>query len=496
MGRQAPVVAANLTSPQATLRTFFDGMNDANVDSAVTALDLSWTNPIERGQRGPQLAFRLWAILNRQAYFELDKVPEKTDAGPYSIQITTASGGKAGEVTVAKSPDGAYRFTPATMANLDVLWTAVKDKPVIKGLVDPSPRQFDPAAWAEAQMGPGAKAPLLGAPRWKWLFLLLILANGAIAGWIVRLATQFVTRKILRLEKTDEAYREIARGGLAVSIVIFGSLVAVNVPYLGLPGPLSGFVGFVGYAVEVLGWVLLAFAVWDGIIQIYARRSKDTTGTAGGLVAPVVSRLGKAVIVVVAALTGLAMLGVNVTGFIATLGIGGVVLALAAKDSVENVFGSVMVLVDKPFRIGDWIKIGDVDGTVEDIRLRSTKIRTFSDSVITMPNSALVTKSVENFGMRRYRRLDSRIAVASDTSPDKLAEFTGRIRDLVGREPYVREENRYVYFNGFGATSLDILVSCYLMAPDYQSELEYRDKLLSGIVRIANEMGVKLASPG
>lgn len=495
-GKQAaPAVPAELASPRAAVRTFLDGMNDSRIGDALAALDLSEISALDRSQRGPQLAFQLWAVLNRQVFVEYDKISDSADAEPYIIPITDESKTRVGEVAVAKGADGAFRFTASTLSNLPRIWDSVKDKPVIRGLDDPSVAKFDPAEFLESRVPESTKDRVLGVAIWKWLFLGVLLVLATIIAWIIRFITQVLARRILRLEKTDEAYRDIVRGGFGFSIFILGLLVLRNYGYLGLPDPLSGFVGFGSHVAIAIGLVLLAFAIWEGVVDLYARRAADQSQTTERLVAPVITRLGKAVIVVIAGISMLTVVGVNVTGFVATLGIGGLIIALAAKDSVENLFGSVMVLIEKPFRIGDWIKIGDVNGEVEEIRLRSTRIRTFEDSVIVLPNSALVTQSVENYGMRRFRRLKTTIGVTYDTPPERLAQFTERIRQMLLEHPHVWDDKRYVYFNDFSASSLNILLYCFVIASTWQHELEIRDDILLRIVRIAEEMEVDFAFP-
>lgn len=492
---KAPDVPATLANPRATMRTFLEGMNDADVQSAVTALDLKDVAVIERAERGPQMAFRLWAVLNRQKFIQLEEVPDSPGSTPFAVQITDLQGGQVGTVRIDKGADGAYRFTAGTLSNLGRLWEGVRDKPVVPGLLDPSLRQFDPAEWFASKMPPATQELTLGVAQWKWLLLAIILFLGAVAGGTVRLVAQFLAGRIFKLKRKDTAYREIERGGAAVSLIIWSWLVARTYTFLGLPGLLSGTIGFVALVGEVWGCVRLAMAVWDSCLQIYARREEHRTGKPDGLVIPVLTRLGNATILIVAALSVMSFFGVNVTGFVATLGLGGLVLALAAKDSVENLFGSVVVLVEKPFKLGDWIKIGDVSGEVEDIRLRSTRIRTFEDSVIVMPNSALVSKSLENFGMRRYRRLKTTIGVPYDTHPAKIDEFTHRIREMLYEHPHVWNDKRFVYLNDFGASALEIQLLCYLIAPTGQLEFEYRNDLLLKIVKIADEIGVHFAFP-
>jgi len=469
-------------------------MNGANIAVAVTTLDLQGVNPLERAERGPQLAYQLFAILNREAYVDLDRVSDTSDAPAFQLPITL-QGKEIGKIVIDKSSDGAYRFTPATLAALDGLWDRVQDKPVVHGLEDPDEEQFNPARWAENQMPESIKTNVLGVAKWKWFYLIILLLLGAVAGLAIRGTTLLLVRKIFKLNKQDAAYKGIHLAGNSILLIVLSGLVFGGYRFLVLPGVISGIINIASRTGVLIGFTLLAFSLWDGLVHFYVWRSADKSDQAENLIAPMLSRLGKATIVIIAGLTLLSSVGINVTGFVATLGVGGLVLAFAAKDSVENLFGSVMVLVEKPFKIGDWIRVADVDGEVEEIRLRSTRIRTFEDSVIVLPNSILLTKGIENFGMRRYRRLRTTIGVTYDTPPDKLDQFTNRIREMLFSHPHIWNEKRLVYFNDFAASSLNILVYCFIMATNWQEELEIRNEILLQIIRIADEMEVEFAFP-
>ncbi|MBX3111627.1 MAG: mechanosensitive ion channel family protein [Fimbriimonadaceae bacterium] len=490
-----PAVPDTLASPRATLRTFFDGMNEGDVMAAVATLDLTGVPVIERPTKGPQLANKLLAILNRELYIDVQKVPNLPDSKPYTVPIHRRNGDLVGEVVVDKSPDGAFRFTPTTLSRLDEVWNQVKSKPVIRGLMDPGEQKFDPAKWFGDAMPAELHSDFLGVARWKWILLTIMLVMGAFLALVAKGLAQLLGRVILRLKKSDGRYREIQRAGSAVGVFLFASVFAGLTPYLGLPGGLSGATAFIALLAQYAAAVLFVGAVWDGALKVVVSRHAARNDGEVDIVVPVISRLGMAVIILVAGLTLLAQVGVNVTAFLATLGIGGVMLALAAKDSVENLFGSVMVLVERPFKIGDWVKVGDVEGVVEDIRLRSTRVRTFEDSLIVMPNSTLVTTSVENFGKRRKRRFRTVLRVEYGTPPGALDTFAARIRDILHAERATVAESDVSYLNDFGPTGLHIIIQCYLDVPTWTDELRTRSEIITQVLAAAEDLGVKFAAP-
>ena len=161
------------------------------------------------------------------------------------------------------------------------------------------------------------------------------------------------------------------------------------------------------------------------------------------------------------------MLGFQVTPLLAGLGVGGLAFGLAAQDTLKNFFGSVNVVLDRPFQVGDWVKMGDVEGTVESVGLRSSRIRTFYNSQITVPNSEIMTTEIDNLGRRRYRRISCMISVTYDTPPEKLEAFCAGIRALIREHPYTRRDYYHTWVNKFAASSIDILLYCFHECPDW-----------------------------
>jgi len=153
------------------------------------------------------------------------------------------------------------------------------------------------------------------------------------------------------------------------------------------------------------------------------------------------------------------------------------------------------VLLDKPFHVGDWVKIGDLEGTVEEVGFRSTRIRTFYNSLITMPNATLIATAVDNLGARTYRRWSTMLSLTYDTPPEKIEAFCEGIRELVRRHPDMRKDYFHVYANEYGAASLNVLLYVFFQTPGWPEELKARHQLFLQILRLAREVGVEFAFP-
>ena len=151
--------------------------------------------------------------------------------------------------------------------------------------------------------------------------------------------------------------------------------------------------------------------------------------------------------------------------------------------------------MDKPFQLGDWIQVEGVDGSVESVGFRSTRVRTFYESVITVPNRTFISAKIDNYGARRYRRIKTTLGLTYDTPPDKVEAFCEGVRELILRHPYTRKDSFHVYLNDFGASSLDVMLYCFVRAPDWATELRERHRLLGDALRLADELGVSFAFP-
>ena len=192
---------------------------------------------------------------------------------------------------------------------------------------------------------------------------------------------------------------------------------------------------------------------------------------------------------------GAQSLHINIVPLITGLGIGGLAFAFAAKDTIENFFGSIAVILDRPFEVGDWVVIDGTEGTVVELGFRSTRIRTFYDSLITVPNAALVRATVDNYGRRRYRRWKTYIGIQYDTPPEKMVQFVEGIRQIIRDHPHTRKDYFHVYYNQFGASSLDILLYVFHEVPDWSVELQERERLFIDIFKLAADVGVSFAFP-
>jgi MscS family membrane protein len=188
-------------------------------------------------------------------------------------------------------------------------------------------------------------------------------------------------------------------------------------------------------------------------------------------------------------------LGINVSAFIASLGLGGLAFALAAKDTAANLFGGFAILTDNVFKIGDWIKVGKTEGIVEDIGMRTTKIRAFDKRLIILPNATIANSAVDNFSRRDRRRIVMRIGLVYSTTPATMNRILEQTRKMLQNHPMIHNEPLFVYFDEFDENSLSIFFYLFTKTADWEKYLQIREDINLKIMDIVEKNGSSFAFP-
>ncbi|AKF24381.1 mechanosensitive ion channel protein MscS [Sulfurovum lithotrophicum] len=188
--------------------------------------------------------------------------------------------------------------------------------------------------------------------------------------------------------------------------------------------------------------------------------------------------------------------GINVTALIASLGLGGLAFALAAKDTAANLFGSFALLADKSIRIGEWVKVGGVEGVVEDVGMRTTKIRSFQKTLITVPNQLVANQPIENFSRRGIRRIKMHIGLTYGTTSQQLVKIKSDIEAMLRSHKGIsQKDSLMVFFDSFGDSSLDIFIYTFTATANWANYLEIREDIHLKIMQIVEENGSSFAFP-
>ena len=228
--------------------------------------------------------------------------------------------------------------------------------------------------------------------------------------------------------------------------------------------------------------------------QLYKVTQKTETKLDEQL-APLLIKSLKVVVVTITILAMMDNLEYNITSLLAGLGVGGLALALAAQETVSNIFGSITVFSDRSFHIGDWIKVGEVEGTVEDVGLRSTRIRRFDQALVTVPNSRFIKSDITNFTRMKKRRIKFNLGVSYGTSRKQMEEVVEGIKKIIKENPRFDHTFYMVHFTEFGAYSLDIFIYCFTKTTVWDEFLAVREEFNLEIMRLLEELGVEIAFP-
>ncbi|TVQ18388.1 MAG: mechanosensitive ion channel family protein [Bacteroidetes bacterium] len=336
----------------------------------------------------------------------------------------------------------------------------------------------------------------LGLYLWQHLGILLIIT---LAFLLHKLLT-FIFNRLLYRGAHQLGYDKIVRPYLLpvarpLSMFAVFLMIVILYPLLQLPVQASFYLNYGFRAILPFFGILVFYKLVD-VFGLYLESVAGRSETSlDNNVVPLLKKILRVFVVIVGGLFILQNLDVNITALLAGLSIGGLALALAAQDTLKNLFGSLMIFMDKPFSVGHWISSGEIDGTVEEVGFRSTRIRTFRNSLTYVPNGKLADSTIDNHGLRQYRRLSMHIAVTYDTPPDLIEVFVLGLRRIVEDHPQTRKDFYIIEFNEMGDFSLRILFYIFFAVPTWPEELKARHEVLIEIVRLAEKLGVRFAFP-
>jgi len=350
--------------------------------------------------------------------------------------------------------------------------------------------------WVRSWMPENFQEEVLFLEHWQWIGIVVLL----IAAWFthkltVAIGSGVLVRLLARGEKLSRTSGELKSISRAVGWFTAAAAAYLLIPFLDLPPEGSRILIIFTKMIASVGGLLLSFRLADLAGARLEDAASTTESKLDDQLAPMVRKSLKVLVTVAAFLFILDNLDVDIVSFLAGLGVVGIGVGLAAKDTFANLFGSVTVFADRPFQVGDWVVMGGVEGTVEEIGFRCTRVRTFYNSVVSVPNSCLVDAPIDNMGARRYRRFRTMVGVRYETPAAKIEAFCAGIREIVKASDRMRQDYYMVHLNNFGASSLDILVYVFFEVPDWGAELQARQDFILEIVRLAEDLGVGFAFP-
>ncbi len=462
----------------------------SELDKAARSFNLEHLPVLTRRESGRTGARLLQEVLDRVIRVDLSRVPDDPSLSRWRLKDT--------DIVIQKELSGddagRFLFSQNTVQQLRDFYERVKHLPYLEDTGggahyrEPWQREYIPA-WAQSTMW--------GVPLWKYLGLLLGVFLGLVLKRLLVSLLRAIRGGVLPRIPGPKQYAyqmwealERPMGLVGASAFWFACVQAMH-----FEGKLLSFLVSavqISLSVAVIGGAYRLV----GVLQVYLQKlAQLTQSDLDDHMVPLVTRSLRIFLVLVGSLFALQNLGFNILSLLAGLGLGGLAFALAAKDTVANVFGSLMIIIDQPFRMGDWIRTPSVEGTVEHIGFRSTRVRTFYQSVVSIPNSSLANENIDNMGLRPMRRVKGTIGLVYSTPTSKIQEFVEGVREIISSHPQTDHSNYHVYFNNYGASSLDVMLYFFLQVPDWSEELKQKGVIYSQILDLAKKLNVQFAFP-
>lgn len=340
------------------------------------------------------------------------------------------------------------------------------------------------------------QSKFLGLYAWQITVILIIV----FLSFVVHQIFTFIFERVIVVTLNRYGYREIAHGLIKPIakpfsyLVIFPILITL-VPVLQLPVTMARYLILALKALWPIFLTVVFYRLVDVLGEYMLKVAKKTESTLDDQLVPLVRKVLKTFVIVTGALFVLINLEISIIPFITGLSIGGLAFALAAQDTIKNFFGSLMIFIDKPFQVGQWITSGDIDGEVEEVGLRSTRVRTFRNSLIYVPNGILADRTIDNHGLRTYRRFYTSLAITYDTPPRLIEVFIEGLNKIVEEHPHTRKDKYHIFMNDFGDSSLNIMFYIFFKASNWALELQYRHEIILKILCLAEKLNVRFAFP-
>jgi MscS family membrane protein len=488
-----------------------------HASNAARYLDLSDVPPVLMDTVAMERLVQLKEVLDRIDIPAMADIPDQQQMTHNALKRWRLPNTEIDIVLAENGPRaGEYLFSAATVNRLPDFYKLIKDLPYKPGPGDTLDKMFRTASQDESatvydgflsspvglrhlipprwmlNLPQWAKARVLGVATWQWLGLGIGLAAAA----LIIIVGRWIGRRDASNGEDISASQQWQALAPPLAVMVGAGLV---IPFfaslLRIGGTVRIVLEYVATGALYLGatWLAISVSVLVGELLVASERL-----TPRSLDSQLI-RLGTRLIGLVAAAAILIRcgdeLGFPAYSILAGLGVGGLAVALAAQSTIANLIGSMLIALEKPFRVGHLVKISGSEGTVEDVGFRSTRIRTPDNTLVSIPSSTVVNTTVENLTSRTKRRERFFLQVTYDTPRQKLEEVIAGIRQLIVDHPLAEERTCQVRFNNFGESSLDILVIFHLQVASISDELREREAILLGIMNVLEDAGVELAFP-
>ena len=443
---------------------------------------------------------QLKEVLDRLELPAFESVPDAAAMESRQFKRWTIPGT---EITIARVEQGPrageYLFSPETVERLPEFYHRIKHLPYQPGATagwyeryrygGSGLRRVIPYKWMLA-LPDWAKVIIFDQPVWRWIGMIVVLLSATGLFLLIRHGAASWARRSSDYELRMQWSRLVSAVTLLILIPIVVHLLAAN---LRLSGSVLQVATLALWATFTL---TLTWTVWLGS-HVLAESVVSSQQMLAHSIDSQLIRLALRLIATILSITilvvGAQQLGIPAYSVIAGLGVGGIAVALAAKDSLANLLGSLLIMFEKPFRVGHWIKVGNIEGFVESIGFRSTRIRTFYNSLVSIPSNHLVNSTVDNMAMRKLRAVRTVLHISYETPSDKVEDFVEAIKQLIESNSLTYKKWYRIRLDDFGEYGLHILVNFLLEVSDNKTEQAERQRILLEVLKIAETMDIKFA---
>ena len=476
------------TSPRSTMRGYLLACRAGDFEKAAEHLDLRRLPKGHRPDTGPLFARQLKTVLDRTLWVDVDGLSDAPDGerddgllARRDLVGTIRTTHGSVDVIVERMPEAdgtmAWKIASAVVARIPELFAEYGDGPLANLLPD---FMLD--------------VSVLELRLWQWVALVLVILGGALLAWLATAPLLGLLAVVVPADRRHQSRRLL--GGITgpIRLLVVIVTVAAATPWLVLSVPAA-----TGTALaRTIATTIAVTWLWLSIVDVVAAIADDrlrTHGRAGAVsVIPLGRRTLKMFVAVMAGIAIVQNLGYDATGILAGLGVGGLALALAAQKTIENLLGGAMLITDQPVRVGDLCRFGTRTGTIEDIGLRSTRIRTPERSVVAVPNAEFAATQIENLALRDRMFLSTTIGLRVDTTATQLRAVLDALRALLDAVPRIDRSSVSVRLVGLTPIALEILISAYVLTRNWDEFVALREEFYLQALDAIDAAGSGLAA--
>jgi MscS family membrane protein len=491
-------------SAQQTMRTLLHSSDAGDLDLAARCLDLDGVPTGARGELGPILAYKLKFVLDRIGRVALEEIPSEANGPRYYYHRSTL--GRIDLVRIAEGiRQGDWLFSRETVAQIEAMFRVAFDRRLSPGLTpDKGVRaglslRLVPSLWLRGRLPVWLRGPAPGLDVYQWIGLALALAGCGMASWL----GLWVLERI--------ACYALYRGGFVLDWALVGPKLRplalqlglwclyLQIRLLDLPTAVVGVaIPAIKFAwIGLMGW--MAFRLIDIGMILYGRSERlHDRRSLSDMIVPTAANGLKLSVLLIAISCQVYLIGSRetLTQLLAGLGLIGLAASLAAQDTLKNFFGTLLLIGEHPFRLGEHIAVQGTEGVVESVGFRSTRLRTFEDSLLTIPNSVMAAALIDNRAARACRRFRTVVSLDYGAPIDKVVAMRDALRAFAVNQPRFLRDKVEIHIVGLGANGVELLVQAYFRVAGTSEELACCDLLSREILEQAGRLGIDVALAG